>query len=1065
MKAGAFGAAALVAFTCAFGASRTWTGGGDGLRWSDAANWGGTVPGAEDDVLIENTSGATLYTSNDIPNLSIAHLLPGGTSPVTISGNALTITGDGNSWSNNVDTVCNAPIKFTGTGPKMKFGNLATFNADVVSTASSGKITLEGKSNGYFYGRFLATNQNLVCYMNNGVSHFHKPIYVNNITFDGYIYGALRFHATNNVVGTISPRLWTCEMTCENAFATNTIWSWDSGYAENSTGRSFYQLNGHDQLIDRFGGSVRKETSGALNPGCYAVRSTSLATLTLRATADCTTYANVFENIALVWDPVADYTLHMPERKHATVGPITVKRGVMRISNVGSFANSTGVTVADGAEFDMASTRTDARPLKNVTSIVLGENSRFVVTNRTAAFIADSQAVLRIRSSSRLVLCADLAQSVKKVLVDGFQIVAGTYTGQGGATGTVVPWITGTGTITVTEDRSGTWWEGGSDSDFNNAENWTDGVPTVGLGGYITKFGDITVNLAAAPSAVVESLTLNNETGSTVLNVTAPVSLEGGAVSVGMGAEVKVKQGGEWTHDFTGAASADAVETFALHNGGKFSVEGGFVSFTNTTGRLAIGGSSTGDEGTLEISSGTCILKRTSGDFVVLNKHGLLKMTGGLLQTRNFNSIGQYGGTIDLSGDAKIVSTFGGFDTPLRTVTLRMRGNSVFKNTPESQSRWYFNPNASGNTCLIDMDDDAFVDVQADSLYLCNRNGGKTIVRMRGRSKLYSANGVYAGCGAGAYGEIDIGGTAYFKQEYYDYGINIGSDSTSTSQPAVGIIRMSGGRLTTGRSPNTNTGMQGLMVGNGTNGSYSGPTAKGYIYMSDGVITNRNNGVFAIGAGSAEGLVEQSGGKIVHNGSRPLFVGFRGGTGKYEMTGGGLEANNNNVYVGGAPTNAVSYYLANLAADKPAYGTLSVLGGEFKAKRSIYVSFGGYGTLEVGPTGHVDVVQNLYLTNSMDVVNGGTAPAKLKFTTGADGCGCIELGGKCIVAEDAQIEIDASAYTAKKSVKLLVCNGMEGSFSADRITIRAEHPALYSLVQSASGLRLACASGTMIKFH
>ena len=754
----------------------------------------------------------------------------------------------------------------------------------------------------------------------------------------------------------------------------------------------------------------------------------------------------------------------MPERKHATTGTITVKRGVIRISDVGSFMNSTGVTVADGAEFDMASTRTDARPLNAVTSIILGENSRFVVTNRTTAFIADNKAALRIRSSSRLVLCADLSQSVKTIVVDGIQQAAGTYTGEGGVTGTVVPWITGTGSITVAEN-SGTWWNGAEDSDFNNAGNWTAGVPTTALAGHIARYGTLTVNLLETPAAAVGSLAVDNLSGSTLLNVTAPVSLEGSVVSVGMGTEVKVKQGGEWVHDFTGAASGDSAETFALHNGGKFSVEGGFVSFTNTTGRLAIGGSVTGDEGTLEISSGTCILKRTSGDFVTLNKNGRIKMTGGLLQTRNFNSIRQYGGTIDLSGDAKIVSTFGGFDAPLRTVTLRMRGNSVFKNTPESQSRWYFSPNASGDTCLIDIDDDAFVDVQADSLYLCNRNGGKTIVRMRGRSKLYSANGVYVGGGAGSYGEIDIGGTAFFKQEYYDYGINIGCDSTSTSQPAEGVIRMSGGLLTTGRSPNTNTSMQGLMVGNGTNGSYSEPAAKGYVYMSGGAITNRNNGVFAIGAGSADGLVEQSGGMIVHNGSRPLFVGFRGGTGKYEMTGGGLEANNNNVYVGGAPTNAVSYYLTNLAADKPAYGTLSVLGGEFKTKRSIYVSFGGYGSLEVGPTGHVDVVQNLYLTNSMDVVNGGTAPAKLKFTLGADGCGRIVLGGKCQIAEDAQIEIDASSYTAKKGITLLACNGMEGSFSADRVTIRAEHPAMYSLVQSENGLRLACTSGTRILFR
>ena len=685
-----FAAALFAAALCggAQAAVRLWTGGGDGYRWSDEKNWSPQgAPGADDDVKFENNAESTLSTGNDMAGLSVARILIGGTSPVSLSGECVTVTGNDNAWSNNVSAACNFPIKFTGTGPKMKFYANATFNEDVVSVADSGNLQLEGTALGVFNGHFLATNQNIVCYMNNGVSHFYKSIHVKNINSTGYIYGALRFHSTNNVVGTISPVLWTCEMTCEDAFAPSAIWSWGTYYIENSYGRSYYQLNGHDQTIDRFGGSVRSASDGVLKAGCYVVTSSSMATLTLKATADCTTYANLNSNISLVWDPVGDFTLHMPERKHATAGAITVKRGIMRISDVGSFVNSTALTVAGGAEFDMASTRSDVRPLNSVASIVLGAESRFVATNRTTSFIADGKAVVKMRSSSRFILKEGLSQSVKTLSVDGVQVAPDTYTGQGGATGVVVPWIEGHGTIVVAQRDAGTWWTGEVDSDFNNAGNWTAGVPTESVPGHIARYGENELSASAAPAAALGSIYMENEAGSSSLDIAVPFALNGGIVRIGANSSVRVGEGGEWVQDFTGAASADSTDTFSIRNGGRFTVAGGFVSLTNTTGRLNIGGSSSGDEGMLEISSGTCILTKASGDFVRLMKHGTLKMTGGLLQTRNFNSIGQYGGTIDLSGDARIVSTFEGYDTVLRTVTLRMGGTSEFKCASVSQSR------------------------------------------------------------------------------------------------------------------------------------------------------------------------------------------------------------------------------------------------------------------------------------------------------------------------------------------------------------------------------------------
>ena len=617
--------------------------------------------------------------------------------------------------------------------------------------------------------------------------------------------------------------------------------------------------------------------------------------------------------------------------------------------------------------------------------------------------------------------------------------------------------------IVVTENAAGTWWTGATDGDFNKAGNWTDGVPTASLAGHVAKHGTVAVSVAAEPAQAVGDLALENTSGSTTLSVAAPLSVGGTAVSVGKGAEVVVGSGGEWRQDMAGLSAANSTETFSLHNGGRFVVDGGFANITNTVGRLSIGGDSSGDEGVLEIRSGTCFLTRGGGDFVRLGKNGSIVMTGGVLQTDNLNSVGQYGGVIDLSGDARLVSTHNVYhDAVLRTVTAKIHGQAVFKNAG-GNTRYFFTPNASGETCLVELDDDGFIDFHNDQLRIGATSGGKTIVKMRGRSRFDAANGVIVGCDRGAYGEIDIGDDAYFRQENYDYGIDLGRillGSYEVGNPATGVLKMSGGRLLLGRSPNSDNTIQGLVVGNGAFGDYSGPVAAGRIEMTGGVVTNRNNAVFVLGCRSAEGTVAQGGGTIVHDGAWPLLIGFSGGKGTYTMTNGELHASRSSVYVGGASFEQAGYTLA--WADRPADGALSVSGGKFRTERSIYVSAGGYGVLEVRSAGHVEAAQNLYLTNSVDAVNGGTATAKLRFVLGADGCGKVVVGGTCQVAGDAQVEIDVSAYAGKRAVELLSCAAMDGAFAPANVSITADNPVLYALEQTSRGLRLICNAGTVL---
>ena len=84
-------AIAAIALT-SFAETRTWTGGGDGINWSDGANWGGTAPSARDTLVISNTvSGTTLTLTNDLGSaetpISIGGIVLGGAGAIRISGN------------------------------------------------------------------------------------------------------------------------------------------------------------------------------------------------------------------------------------------------------------------------------------------------------------------------------------------------------------------------------------------------------------------------------------------------------------------------------------------------------------------------------------------------------------------------------------------------------------------------------------------------------------------------------------------------------------------------------------------------------------------------------------------------------------------------------------------------------------------------------------------------------------------------------------------------------------------------------------------------------------------
>jgi len=178
---------------------------------------------------------------------------------------------------------------------------------------------------------------------------------------------------------------------------------------------------------------------------------------------------------------------------------------------------------------------------------------------------------------------------------------------------------------------------------------------------------------------------------------------------------------------------------------------------------------------------------------------------------------------------------------------------------------------------------------------------------------------------------------------------------------------------------------------------------------------------------------------------------------------GGTFSNKSGVYVGGCPTNIIGVCQTGIRDTLPGYGTFSMSGGTFSTTKDIYVGLDGHGAFNVGTGGVVSAV-NMHVTNSYDSVLGETVAGALSFTLGPSSVGRIDLSGALNLAPDATLSVDVSACTARKSFQLLNCASMERPFAPENVTIVTDHPSLWGIAQSANGLRLTCASGTVMLF-
>src|SRR5437867_489211 len=83
---------------CAFGAIRTWNGGGADDNWTTADNWGGTVPLAGDDLVFDGTTRLT--PNNDFPADTNFRSITFNAGDFTVGGNSVVIGGIGVAFNN-----------------------------------------------------------------------------------------------------------------------------------------------------------------------------------------------------------------------------------------------------------------------------------------------------------------------------------------------------------------------------------------------------------------------------------------------------------------------------------------------------------------------------------------------------------------------------------------------------------------------------------------------------------------------------------------------------------------------------------------------------------------------------------------------------------------------------------------------------------------------------------------------------------------------------------------------------------------------------------------------------
>ena len=832
----------------------TWTGGGDGVNWSDGGNWGGTAPSAGDSLVISNaTAGTTLTLTNDLGSvespISLAGITLGGAGAIRIGGNpvssstanygtfVLTECGEGAITDIDIvftDTVSGKWIYLTTSDPTWW-----THNGQIIAEGSpylrlkvTGSSSVHGQK---FYGDISVTNGslNVEGAWTNARFDFYGRVTAKDfnglfIRFDTLTRGVTTFYNSLNEFSSIgAASVNTIEAGAAGVFGSNAELA-----GKTATGSNF-DIKSYDQTVRKISAA-----SGASTPTTGRYITGTGSTLTIKATESFSCDYKYDGSINVVWDPVGAFTYTGTERTHATYGKIAVKRGTMAFEGATQFTNLSALEIASGATFSLASVTT-ASPLPSLAQLRL----------------ADATSKIALRSGCSI-SC--------NVFVGGVPLEGGeTYTGEGGTEGHVVPWIDGTGVITATAvaDR---YWSGAADSSWGNTANWTGGsLPANSKATYITSTGS------------------------------GPV----------------VSGADDYIFNLSGFASDDTTPSFTIDNGAVLSVTGGNLVITNITGKARIGGDNTSVTSRVEVSGGALTLHSAQNNSLAIDKGGLLKLTGG--ETRVIYKHGSnqnpewmfrmLGGAFEMGSDACASIAVNGNPALLfGTGSVRIGGNARL--VMDGNGYGYWTPAAAGasslapSTLTVDIAGNAFVtNAGVERAYISGYyDNTRTVVSVRENAVVKLPYAAYVGYArlsstkyVPTYGELNISGNA--KVSSGMYGLFVAHYGTS-EKPSCGKVAMSGGELDlsfvnqSATAPNVN----GLAVGyNPYSGGFTNIDNTGVFELSGGTVKNTSNrGSFVVGEGNAKGDFVQTGGTFTQ-GTVASRIGWHGGIGRYAFSGDG----------------------------------------------------------------------------------------------------------------------------------------------------------------------------------
>ena len=133
-----------------FGQTKVWSGGGDGVSWTNRLNWNPTtVPGASDTVSITGGSGTrvVIWPDNDVTVKSIQC-----SKPFVVSGGSLTLTAGSSQFS--------GAFTLTNTGWLLVQGSGATVTANSTTLLADGWLSASGGATIQLPKLYAVTNVN-----------------------------------------------------------------------------------------------------------------------------------------------------------------------------------------------------------------------------------------------------------------------------------------------------------------------------------------------------------------------------------------------------------------------------------------------------------------------------------------------------------------------------------------------------------------------------------------------------------------------------------------------------------------------------------------------------------------------------------------------------------------------------------------------------------------------------------------------------------------------------------------------------------------------------------------